>query len=130
MTGLGCYLLGSMLALSVHGGNLWIAYSAAMLYGTGFGWTFICMNTANAHFFGPQAFPKLNGMAMVLTAVFCSPAGFIGGKLFDLYGSYRSAFQLNMLIAAAGIVALFFATMPVPPDRALAAQETRTAEAH
>lgn len=129
MTGLGCYLLGSALALSVHRSHLWSAYAAAILYGTGFGWTFICMNTANAHFFGPEAFPKLNGMAMLLTAVFCSPAGFVGGKLFDVYGSYRSAFQLNMLIAAAGIVALFFATMPVPPESAVAAQGAETAEA-
>jgi len=128
MAGLGCYLLGSMLALSVNASNLGIAYAAAILYGTGFGWTFICMNTANAHFFGPQAFPKLNGMAMLLTAVFCSPAGFIGGKLFDMYGSYRSAFQLNMLIAAAGIVALFFATMPGPPENALAVQEAEAVQ--
>ena len=128
MAGLGCYLLGSMLALSVNASNLGIAYAAAILYGTGFGWTFICMNTANAHFFGPQAFPKLNGMAMLLTAVFCSPAGFIGGKLFDMYGSYRSAFQLNMLIAAAGIVALFFATMPGPPKNALAVQEAEAVQ--
>jgi MFS family permease len=116
MTGFCCYLLGSVLAISVNANQLWIAYAAGILYGTGFGWTFICMNTANAHFFGPQAFPKLNGMAMLLTAVFCSPAGFIGGKLFDLYGNYRLAFELNMLIAAAGIVALFFARMPAPPQ--------------
>jgi len=116
MTGFSCYLLGSVLALSVNTTALWIAYAAAILYGTGFGWTFICMNTASAHFFGPQAFPKLNGMAMLLTAACCSWAGVIGGKLFDVYGNYRLAFQLNMLIAAAGIVALFFARMPEPPE--------------
>jgi MFS family permease len=130
MTGLCCYLLGSALALGVNTIHLWIAYAAAILYGTGFGWTFICMNTANAHFFGPQAFPKLNGMAMLLTAVFGAPAGFIGGKLFDVYGNYRLAFQINMMIAAAGILALIFATMPVPPEKTVAVQEGETAEAH
>lgn len=118
MTGLGCYLFGSALAISVNSHLLWIAYIAAILYGTGFGWTFICMNTATAHFFGPLAFPKLNGMAMLLTAVSCSPAGIIGGKLFDIYGSYTPAFKINMLIAAAGIFAMFFATKPRSPESA------------
>jgi MFS family permease len=119
-----------VLALNVNASQLWIAYVAAISYGTGFGWTFICMNTANAHFFGPQAFPKLNGMAMLLTALLCAPAGAIGGRLFDLYGNYRLAFQINMLIAAAGIIALIFATMPVPPEKkAVAVQEAEIAEA-
>lgn len=115
MTGLGCYLLGSVLALNVNSRALSIAYVAAIPYGTGFGWTFVCLNTATAHFYRPAAFPKLNGMALLFTEVFCSPAGFIGGKLFDVYGNYRLAFELNMLVVAGGIVALFFAIMPVPP---------------
>jgi len=115
MMGLCCYFGGSVLAIKVRPEALWIAYAAAILYGTGFGWTFVCMNTVTGHFFGTAPFPKVNGMVLVLTAVFCSPAGFIGGKLFDFYGNYVLAFQINMLIAAAGIIALFFARMPVPP---------------
>lgn len=115
ISGLGCYFFGSALALNVTPHALWIAYLAAIFYGTGFGWTFICMNTATAHFYGPLAFPKLSGMVMLLTAVFCSPAGFIGGKLFDIFGNYTLAFEMNMMIAAGGILALFFARMPAPP---------------
>ncbi|MGC0773255.1 MAG: MFS transporter [Candidatus Acidiferrum sp.] len=115
MMGLSCYLVGSILAINVSPHALWVAYAAAVLYGTGFGWTFVCLNTATAHFYGPSAFPKLNGSALLLTAIFCSPAGFVGGKLFDVYGSYTSAFELNMLVAVGGIVALCFATMPAPP---------------
>jgi hypothetical protein len=55
-------------------------------------------------------------MLLLLGAVFCSPAGFLGGKIFDLYHSYTMAFELNCLVAATGIVALFFARMPVPPE--------------
>jgi MFS family permease len=126
--GLCCYFLGSMLALRVTPDALWIAYSAAILYGTGFGWTFVCLNTASGHYYGPRAFPKLNGMSLVLTAIFCSPAGVIGGKLFDIHGNYTRAIELNMVIAACGVVALFFATMPVPPTRgSLAELELRSA---
>jgi MFS family permease len=112
--GLCCYFLGSFLAIRVSLDALWIAYSAAILYGTAFGWTFICLNTITGHYYGPAAFPRLSGMLLVIAAVFCSPAGFLGGKVFDTYHSYKLAFELNSLVAAAGIVALFFAKMPVP----------------
>jgi hypothetical protein len=42
----------------------------------------------------------------------------IGGWLmdrFDLYHGYTMAFELNCLVAAGGIVAAFFARMPMPP---------------
>lgn len=129
MLGLCCYFLGSFLAIRVSADALWIAYSAAILYGAGFGWTFICLNTVTGHFYGPAAFPKLNGMQLVLGAIFCSPAGFLGGKLFDLYHSYKLAFEINSLVAAVGIVALFFATMPVPPEIKITSAQTITARA-
>jgi len=41
-----------------------------------------------------------------------SPAGVIGGKLFDRFGSYAPAFELNILVSAIGVLALAFAHMP------------------
>ncbi len=114
--GLCLYFLGSFLAIHVSTDALWIAYSAAILYGLAFGWTFICLNTVTGHFYGPAAFPKLSGMVLVLGALFCSPAGFLGGRIFDTYHSYKLAFELNCVVAAIGIVAVFFARMPVPPE--------------
>lgn len=115
MLGLCCYFAGSALALRVTPEALWIAYAAAILYGTGFGWTFVCMNTATGHFYGPAAFPKVNGLVLLLTAIFGSPAGVIGGRLFDVYGNYTLAFGINMMVAAMGIVAMLFATKPSAP---------------
>jgi MFS family permease len=115
--GLCCYFAGSALALRVSPDALWIAYGAAILYGTGFGWTFVCMNTATGHFYGPGAFPKVNGLVLLLTGIFGSPAGVIGGRLFDLHGNYKLAFAINMVIAAVGIVGMLFATKPsAPPE--------------
>jgi uncharacterized membrane protein len=54
-------------------------------------------------------------MTLLLTGIFCSPAGVIGGKLFDIYGNYRLAFEINMMIAGIGIVALLFASRPQAP---------------
>jgi MFS family permease len=119
MLGLCCYFAGSVLALRVHPDAMWIAYTAAIFYGTGFGWTFICLNTMTGHFYGPAAFPKANGLTLLLTGFFCSPAGVIGGKLFDVYGNYRLAFTINMVIAAIAIVGLLFATKPEAPQQSI-----------
>jgi MFS family permease len=119
MSGLCCYFLGSFLAIKVNSGGFPVAVAAAILYGIGFGWTFVCMNTVTAHYYGPAAFPKVNGMVLLLTGVVGSPAGVIGGKLFDRFGSYAPAFELNVLVSAIGILALAFAHMPkhqVPPE--------------
>jgi sugar phosphate permease len=114
MIGLCLYLVGSFLAIKVNPNVLAIAYAAAISYGLAFGWAFTCMNTCTAHFYGSAAFPKLNGTMILLTSVIGSPAGFVGGKIFDVYGGYARAFQLNALLAAIGIIAMAFATMPHP----------------
>src|SRR5882757_8436747 len=116
MLGFFCYFLGSFLAIRVSPEALWIAYSTAILYGTGFGWTFICLNTVTGHYYGAAAFPKVNGMMLLLAAIFCSPAGYLGGRLFDLYHSYKLAFEVNSALAAMGIIAMFFARMPKAPE--------------
>jgi len=115
MLGLSLYFFGSFLAIRVTPEALYIAYAAAILYGVAFGWTFICVNTITGNFYGPAAFPKLNGRQFQLAAIFCSPAGFIGGKIFDAYHGYTLAFEMNCLVAAIGIAAVFFARMPEPP---------------
>jgi MFS family permease len=112
VSGLCCYLAGSLLALTIHA--VGVAFAAAILYGAGFGWTFICLNTTIAHFFGPAAYPKLNGVNLLVGGLLSSPAGFVGGRLFDLYQSYALGFELNMLIVALGVMALAFARVPQP----------------
>ena len=120
ISGLCCYFVGSLLALRIQADTLAIAFAAAIFYGAAFGCTFICMNTATAHFFGPAAYPKLNGLNLLVGGLISSPAGFVGGKLFDVYRSYALGFALNMVIVAIGIVALAFATVPKPKSQNIA----------
>ena len=114
-----CYFAGSLLALRIHSDTLAIAFAAAIFYGIAFGWTYNCMNTATAHFFGPAAYPKLNGLNLLIGGLISSPAGFVGGKLFDVYRSYAFGFALNMVIVAIGITALAFATAPKPKSESI-----------
>jgi len=123
MIGLCCCLIGSVAAIYAGPNALWLTYAAAALYGLCIGWTFTCMTTCVAHFYGPAAFPKLAGMLLLLTSGGASPAGIVGGKIFDMYGSYTRAFELNFLITLIGIAAMAFATMPRPQQpRELAAE--------
>jgi MFS family permease len=114
LIGLCCYVFGSLAALRAGPGSLLIADSAAVLYGLAIGWTFTCMTTCVAHYFGPAAFPKLAGTLLFWTSGGASPAAWVGGKIFDRYGSYTHAWQLNILITVIGIIAILFAAMPHP----------------
>jgi MFS family permease len=121
MIGLSFYLLGTFLALRVDAQSLWTANAAAIFYGAGMGSAFICLNTITGNYFGHAAFPRLNGTMMMLSALACAPAGVIGGKLFDLSGSYTPTFLLNLMLCGAGLIALCFARMPQPPRRVVEA---------
>jgi MFS family permease len=112
MMGLCCYLAGSILAIEVRAHPLPMAFAAAILYGVAFGWTFVCLNAITARFYGPSAYPKLNGMMLLLTGIACAPAGIVGGAVFDKLGSYTAAFVLNMALAVIGIIALSFSSPP------------------
>ena len=125
--GLSVYFIGSYLAIIVRPETLILGYIAAILYGGAYGWTFTCAGTMTAHYYGPKAFPKLYGMMTLLVSAFASPAGYIGGKIFDLYGSYTRAIELNCVMAAIGIVAISFAAMPKPRSEAAAGMVSEVA---
>ncbi|MGH9739589.1 MAG: MFS transporter [Candidatus Acidiferrales bacterium] len=114
--GMAVYIVGTYLVITATpGGNgVWIADIAALLNGTAYGWTFTCVGTMVAHYYGPTAFPKLYGTMTLLISLLASPAGWAGGKIHDVYGSYTPAFELNALLAVVGIVAIIFAAMPKP----------------
>jgi nitrate/nitrite transporter NarK len=68
------------------------------------------------HYYGRKAYPKLSGVYIFLTSAIASPAGLVGGMIFDRYGSYTRSFELDAVLAAVGIVAIIFAAMPAPRD--------------
>jgi MFS family permease len=88
------------------------AYLAAALYGVSHGWVFSCVATMTGNYYGRDVFPKLYGTMMLFISAGASPAGYLGGKLFELYGSYTTAIVLNGALSVIGIAAILFATMP------------------
>ena len=53
-------------------------------------------------------------MYIPLTSGCASPAGAVGGKIFDIYGSYTKSFELDAVLAIVAIIAMLFAAMPSP----------------
>ena len=115
--GASLYFVSSYLAFTSRADALALAYVASALQGIAYGWTYSCTNTMIGHYYGPKAYPKLSGMYIFLTSGFASPAGFVGGMIFDRYGSYVKSFELNGLLAVIGIVAVIFAVMPTPREK-------------
>jgi MFS family permease len=114
--GLALIIVGSYYALVIRADTLMPAYLAAALYGGSHGWTFSCTGTMTGHYYGPAAFPKVYGTMMLFISAFASPAGYVSGRIFDLYGDYARAIVLNGALAAIGMAAILFASMPNPGD--------------
>jgi Na+/melibiose symporter-like transporter len=114
--GASLYFLSSYLAFTSNAEALNLAYVASALQGIAYGWTYSCTNTMVGHYYGRKAYPKLSGMYIFLTSAIASPAGLVGGVIFDRYGSYAKSFELDAMLAAVGIVAIIFAVMPAPRE--------------
>jgi MFS family permease len=114
VVGLTVYFVGSYFAIIVGPDTVMLAYIASVLYGAAYGWTFTCAGTIIAHYYGPAAFPKLYGTMTLLVSTLASPAGYVGGWIFDHYGNYTKAIELNCVLAAIGIISIAFAAMPKP----------------
>lgn len=114
--GVSIYFVSSYLAIESRADTLTLAYMASFLQGLAYGWTYSCSNTMIGHYYGPKAYPKLSGMYIFLTSGFASPAGYVGGKIFDVYGSYTKSFELNAVLAIVAICAVVFAAMPTPRE--------------
>jgi len=115
--GVSLYFVSSYLAVVSHADTLNLAYVASALQGVAYGWTYSCTNTMIGHYYGPKAYPKLSGMFILLTSGCASPAGFVGGKIFDIYGSYVKSFELDAVLAIIAILAVIFAAMPAPREK-------------
>jgi len=114
--GASLYFISSYLAFTSHAGALDLAYVASALQGIAYGWTYSCTNTMIGHYYGRKAYPKLSGTYILLTSSGASPAAWVGGLIFDRYGSYVKSFELDAALAIVAILAIVFAAMPAPRE--------------
>ncbi|HEY4355263.1 MAG TPA: MFS transporter [Acidobacteriaceae bacterium] len=118
--GLSLVIFGSYYLLIANRPDALIpAYAAAILYGCAHGWVFTCVATMTGNYYGRRNFPKLYGTMMLLISACASPAGYLGGKVYDLLGSYRPAIIANVILSVVSIVAILFAAAPAQPGPVL-----------
>ncbi|HCX65939.1 MAG TPA: MFS transporter [Eubacteriaceae bacterium] len=110
-------IIGAFIALNAT--SALPAFIGAALFGMGFGWPYTAMLTTLANFYGVKAYPQVMGTMMLLTAVVCSPAGMIGGIIFDIQNSYALAFRSIWILGLVGVVFALFARLPQHADAAV-----------
>lgn len=115
VAGFLCYSLAYVAALMITAQTLPLAFLAAVLMAFGFGLSFVSVQTVVAQYFGLKAFPKLNGNALLISAVVSCPAPVLAGYLFGIYGSYAPSFIMNIIAGVIGMVVVLFLKMPKPP---------------
>jgi MFS family permease len=84
--------------------------------GLGMGGTYVAIMNLIPLYFGKTNYPKIIGLALPFSTVLGSLGSPLTGWIRDSTGSYKSAWELAILVLAIGLVSLFLARPPVHPS--------------
>jgi OFA family oxalate/formate antiporter-like MFS transporter len=87
-----------------------------VLIGLGVGGTYVAIMNLIPLYFGKTHYPKIIGFALPFSTIIGSIGSPLAGRIRDVSGSYRSAWELAILILAVGLVSLILARPPVHPS--------------
>jgi MFS family permease len=87
----------------------------AVFLGFGFGGGMGCMMTVLSNYYGPQAFPRVAGVAVAATATVGALSPAIVGAIYDAIGGYGPAFRAFAVWCAAGALLMLAVRRPAPP---------------
>ncbi len=111
----GC-LAGMLITLFI----LWKAPSiellmlSGLIFGFGFGGILILNPTMIGNYFGPEAYPKINGVAMPLVTGGIALVPTIAGFVADKMGNYDLIFGIIAGVLTMGTIGAFFLAPPKP----------------
>jgi MFS family permease len=91
-----------------------IAYNA--LIGLGVGGTYVAIMNLIPLYFGKTDYPKIIAFALPFSTIIGRVGSPLAGWIRDVSGSYKSAWELAILILAIGLVSLILARPPVHPS--------------
>lgn len=78
----------------------WLPYIFALLYGASYGAAPVVISVSSSHFFPGKNFGVVFGFINLIAMALGAPGIWLGGYLFDLTGSYTSAFIVAFLGSA------------------------------
>jgi Na+/melibiose symporter-like transporter len=105
-------LFGGILFWLVSPQSLWIAYLYPLLTGFGFGIAYTCFPTIIGNYWGPKAFPGINGIGQTFIAILQAGAAPASGFLYDLQGTYLTVLVIGCTGAAIACIAIMLCHPP------------------
>jgi OFA family oxalate/formate antiporter-like MFS transporter len=87
-----------------------------VLIGLGLGGTYVAIMNLIPHYFGKTHYPRIVGFALPFSTILGSLGSPVTGWIRDSTGSYKSAWELAIVILAIGLVSLILARPPVHPS--------------
>jgi len=103
-------VLGILMLIFNQGASTpWMMYAYALLFGTGIGINSPAFTASAADLFGGKNFGSINGLIVMAFGIggFLSP--WLGGKIFDVLGTYIPAFYLVIAALAISAVCVWIA---------------------
>ena len=109
-------LLISGMTILLWAKTLPIIFLYNALIGLGVGGTYVAIMNLMPLYFGKTHYPQIIGFALPFSTILGSIGSPLTGWIRDITGSYRSAWELAILILAIGLVSLILARPPVHPS--------------
>jgi MFS family permease len=113
---LSMLLLIAGLTILLWAKTLPVVFLYNIVIGLGFGGTYVAIMNLIPLYFGMAHYPKIIGFALPFYAVLGSFGSPITGWIRDTTGSYKSAWELAILILAVGFIAIMLARPPLHPS--------------
>ena len=120
---------GAGMLLLAYANSIWMVIGFALLHGWGWGTRGPLMVAIRADYFGASSFGTIMGFSSLIVMLGMTLGPIIAGVLADRTGSYATGLASLAVAAMLGSVFFIFATKPIRPRAAVAAEPLRETRA-
>jgi len=113
---LGLQTAGLFVLSFVTGESIWLLAVFLLTYGPGFGGPIPLRPALQADYFGTKSFGSIMGLLTLTSVVGGLASPVIAGRIFDVTGSYKLAWQIFTLVTLPAIPLMLLAKPPSPPQ--------------
>ncbi|MBE6032670.1 MAG: MFS transporter [Clostridiales bacterium] len=110
--GIATLLMGIGALLAAFSGSTGTVFIYYICIGAGYACQTACMPTELANYFGNTNYPKILGFVLPIIAVLASLVPTIAGRIFDVSGSYQTAFIILAVIGLIGFISSCLVRFP------------------
>jgi MFS family permease len=108
-----CLLVQMLMAVWVMVFTSWAAWvTFAVVFGISYGGVFPLYPAITRGYFGAEGTGGIYGFQFFLSTIAMGLGGYLGGYLFDVFGTYRVSFLTGITVGVLSILLLFTVTAP------------------